>query len=85
MLSTEYATALYELTIDKIDKIKGEFDDFMKIISANSDFPLPDEPMMLITSPFYTEKSISFNTSLVPNDFTRCSTFKSSSISVYLL
>ena len=38
MLSTEYATALYELTIDKIDKIKGEFDDFMKIISANSDF-----------------------------------------------
>ena len=38
MLSTEYATALYEWTIDKINKIKGEFDDFMKIISANSDF-----------------------------------------------
>ena len=49
------------------------------------DFPLPDEPMILMTSPLFTEKSISLSTLLVPKDFTRCSTFNSSSISVYLL
>ena len=38
MVSMEYATALYELTIGKIDEFKGEFDDFMEIISTNSDF-----------------------------------------------
>ena len=44
-----------------------------KLIQRRSvDFPEPEEPIIQTTSPFSTEKSISFKTSCVPKDlFTR--------------
>ena len=40
------------------------------------DLPEPDGPMTLITSPLFTEKSMSRSTSWVPELLPRCSTLR---------
>mgnify|MGYP007014007420 CR=1 FL=1 len=53
-----------------------------KLIQRRSvDFPEPEEPIIQTTSPFSTEKSISFKTSCVPKDLFKCLT----SITFYIL